>query len=123
MGETMTEAEWGAAVEAMRAAGETAGKNAASWIADGNTSRLALEGMLRAFEGDADPGAVAAPAPFSGEWASGPSVADVIGSETEADPDELAPEERDELATVFEDAYYEAFHAEGERIVRGMLGE
>lgn len=119
----VSEADWSAAVEAMRAAGRAAGKAGGSWVADGNTSRLALEGMLRALEGDADPDACAPPMPFSGEWADAATLEETVDAETELDAESLTPEELDELGTAFEDEYAAAWLEEAERTVRALLGD
>jgi hypothetical protein len=120
--ETMTDAEWAKAVEDMREAGRGDGAAAGSWVADGNTSEDALRNLLRMWE-EGDPAAPCPPSPFSGEWADDPTLSEVIDSNTDCDPDTLTPEEADELATAYEDAYSEAWQAEAERTVRGLLGE
>jgi hypothetical protein len=118
----MTDAQWALAIESMRQAGEDSGKAAGSWVADGNTPEAELRSVLQMWE-DGDPAAPTAPAPFSGEWAGDPSPEDVIGANTDCDVESLSPEEIDELATAFEDAYFEAWQDEAERTVRGLLGE
>jgi hypothetical protein len=121
--ETMTDDEFNAACAAMRAGGLAGGRAAGTWIADGNTSRMALEGMVRAFDGDADPDTVSAPSPFSGEWGGDPTAEDKIAEHTDCDPDTLTPEERDELASAYEEGFYEGWNESAERTVRGLLGE
>ena len=116
----VTDAEFTAAVAAMKKAGADAGKASGGWIADGNTDEKELRSLLKMWD-DGDPAAPGPHSPFSGEWADGLSVWDVIGDETELDPEELSGEEIDELATAFEEAFYEAWHAEAERTVRAML--
>ena len=118
----MTDTEWTAAVDAMRAAGERAGTAAGGWIADGNTREEALRALLRQWD-DGDPAAPTAPMPFSGEWADSPTLRDVIEAETDADVDSLSPEEEADLADAFEEAYALAWQEEAERTVRGLLGE
>lgn len=115
--ETMTDAEFAAEIESMRSAGADAGKSAASWICDGNTRQEDAQRVLKQFE-DGDPAAPSAPAPFSGEWAGDPSIEDVIRDVCTVDYDSLDPQEIDELATAFEDAYSEAWQDEAYRVVR-----
>jgi hypothetical protein len=122
MDDTMTEAEWTECVEAMREAGTDAGRSAGSWIADGNTSDGALRVVLRQWE-EGDPAAPSAPSPFSGEWGGDPTVEETIDAATPADPETLTPEEVDELASAYEDAFAVAWHEEAERTVRALLGE
>lgn len=116
----MNDEQWGEAIEAMRAAGASAGKASASWLVDGNTSEAALRMMLKQWE-DGDPAAPSSPDPLSGEWAGDPSVAEVIEQHTDYDPDTMEPEEADELADAYCEAFAEAWQAEAERSVRAML--
>ena len=118
----MTEAEWAAALESMRAAGQRTGTAAGSWVADGNTREETLRVIVRQWD-EGDPLAPSAPSPFSGEWADSPSIRDVIEAETDADAGSLSPEEEDELADAFEEAYALAWQEEAERTVRGLLPE
>lgn len=110
------------AIDAMRNAGERNGTAAGTWVADGNTDERALKEMRRQWA-DGDPAAPEPPSPFSGEWAGGPSIEDMVDAETELDSDSLEPEDLDELATAYEDAYYMAWAASAERTVNGLLGE
>ena len=115
-----TDAEFAAAMEAMRAAGRKSGTAAGGWIADGNTSEESLRITLQQWE-DGDPAPPSAPSPFSGEWADSPTVEEVINSETDLNSDELEPEEIDELARAFEDEFSMAWQEEAERTVRALL--
>lgn len=118
----ITDEDWGIAMVAMKEAGAKAGKASASWLVDGNTSEAALRTILKQWE-DGDPRAPSAPDPLSSEWAGDPSVAEVIEEHTDYDPDTMEPEEADELASAYEDAFYEAWQDEAERSVRAALGE
>lgn len=112
--ETMTPTEWTAAVEAMRTAGKRQGERDAAWLVDGNTTQEAARALLERCENcelDFSP-------PFSGEWADSPTVADVIGDETDADPESLTDEERDELASAYEEGYGEGYCAAAEELAR-----
>lgn len=116
----MTHREWEAAVKAMGAAGKRDGTAAGGWVAGENTPEGTLRALLRMWD-DGDPAAPSAPMPFSGEWAGDPTPEDVIGCETDCDPESLSDWERDDLVTEYEDAYLEAWQAEAERTVRGLL--
>jgi hypothetical protein len=95
-------------------------KKAGGWIADGNTRPEVLRAILQLWE-DGDPEAPAAPSPFSGEWADGPAVWDVIRGQTDLDPAALKPEEVSDLADAYESAFAGAWYAEAERTDRGLL--
>lgn len=118
----VTDVEWDLALKAMELAGIRDGRAAGSWVADGNTSEIALRHMLKMWD-DGDPAAPDAPQPFSGEWADSATVEDVIDAETELDAESLTPEERDDLATTYETAYAAAWYDEAESTVRGFLPE
>lgn len=117
----MTDAEFAAATAAMTEAGRRDGAAAGSWIADGNTSEASLRELLRRWD-EGDPAAPGAPSPFSGEWADGPTVRDVIDRETDCDPETITPDEEDELAGAYEEAFGQAWQEEAERTVRALLG-
>lgn len=103
----------------MRAGGVERGKAAASWLLDGNSSDADARELLRQCEEcELDQ-----PSPLSGEWADDPTLADLIGEFTEWDADTLTPEERDELATAFEDGYSEGYSLEAEASARRMLAD
>ena len=111
---TLTDAEWAQAVEQMRTAGKRQGTSDAAWLCDGNTTQEAARALLERIENcelDYSP-------PFSGEWAGSPTVADVIGNETDVDPERLDPEKEDELAQAFEEGYGEGYCAGAEEIAR-----
>lgn len=121
-GIAMNDEQWGEAIEAMKVAGAKAGKASASWLLDGNSDEAGVRAMLKQWE-DGDPDAPSAPDPFSGEWASEPSLAEVIEAETDYEADTLEPEEADELGTAYEDAFAEAWQAEAERSACAMLSD
>lgn len=121
MGDTMSETEWAKCVADMRKAGTAAGKAAATWLIDGNSTPEDVRRMLIGWD-EGDPAAPSAPCPLSGEWADEPTLRDWVECETDADPDSLEPEELDELASAFEDAYAEAWQLEAERSARAFLG-
>lgn len=112
--DTMTDAEFDAAVKQMGDAGKRDGKNAASWLCDGNTTQEAAQALLDQIEGCT----LDVPAPFSGEWAGDDSLAETIDRETECDVEGLTMEEEDELARAYEDGYSEAYAIEAERLAR-----
>ena len=118
--ELITAEEWEAAVSAMAEAGKQAGKAAGSWVADGNTSESALREIVRMWE-ERDREAPSPPNPLSGEWADDPSLTDIIGRETDIDPESLTPEKESDLADAYEDAYFSAWQEEAERTVKGFL--
>ncbi len=117
----MTAAEWAQAIQQMRSQGETDGRNGGAWIADGNTSAETLQAILDQWE-EGDPNAPAPLAPFSGEWADSPALADIIDYATECDVESLTPEDMDELGTAYEDAFYAAWQESAESTVRGLRG-
>lgn len=119
---TLTDAEFAVEIENMRQADADAGKSSASWLVDGNTSEDTCRAILKQFD-DGDPAAPSAPSPFSGEWAGDPTIEDVITDVCSVDFDSLEPEEVDELATAYEDAFYSAWQDEAERSVRASIGE
>ena len=118
--ETIADVEFAKAVEEIKDAGKDAGRAAGGWIADGNTTEEELRNVLQMWD-DCDPAAPYAPSPFSGEWAGDPSLQSVIEDATGLT--ECTPEEEDELASAFEEAFAEAWQDEAERTVRAFLGE
>jgi hypothetical protein len=108
--------------EAMRALGEEHGRNAASWLLDGNSTREAAETLLRGIV-DGDPAVLdQLPAtPLSGEWAGAPSGAEII-AEAGLDPDESDPDRDDELLSAYEDGYSSGVHDGAETEARRFLG-
>jgi hypothetical protein len=113
----MTEQEWTVALESMAKAGAERGKAAASWLFDGNTDGATYREWLRMFD-EGDPALDGPGSPFSGEWADGLVLREVIEDETDVDYEASEPEEIDELATAFEDAYSQAWWDEAERVAR-----
>lgn len=114
------ENEWAKATKAMADAGAKHGKNSGGWVTDGNTKEETLRNTLKQWD-DGDPAAPTSPSPFSMEWADDTSVEEMIDQETDLCAEDLTPEERDELATAYEDAFHEAWQDEAERTVRGLL--
>ena len=115
--DAMTDAQWAECVKQAREAGERAGRNAGSWVVDGNTSDKA-RAALRDGIADGDP-EVMDRLPWcdlSGQWADWLTEADVIG-ETDADPESMEPEELDELVEAYREAFDAAMVAEVERSV------
>jgi len=91
-------------------AGAEAGKNAGSWVIDGTTTEETARRILRGLD-DGDPEILdMQPAPLSGEYAgeSIPELSEQYG----------IPLDDDEVATVFETAFSEAYWAEVERAAR-----
>ena len=96
--------------------GREAGKDAGSWVIDGNTSAETARAILKGIE-DGDPDVMdIQPSPLSGEWA-GESVYELI-------PELREMEERgehdaiDEACTAYEQGFGEGFWAEVERAAR-----
>lgn len=110
----MTDEEFTAAEDAMHAAGIRDGLAAASWLVDGNTTKEQAAKLLEQI----DNCELDSPNPLSGEWAGDPTLADLIGRETECDAESLTDEARDCLATAYEDGYAEGYHCEAERVAR-----
>lgn len=100
-------------LESIRDAGRDHGKGAASWYFDGNTSQETYEAVLRGID-DGDPVILDTlpHSPLSGEWADDPTPT------TLARDFELAEEDVDEACEAYEDGFYEAVHAEIERVAR-----
>jgi hypothetical protein len=104
--------------------GATHGRNAGSWVIDGNTSSEEARRLLAGIE-DGDPEVTELqPSALSGEWADGltpRTLLEELGinwTERE-DPDHVAGD----LCDVYELAYGEAFWAEVERSARAILGQ
>ena len=95
--------------------GESAGKAAASWYFDGNTSRTAYERTLAGIE-DGDPMIMDSfpGSPFSGEYADGLSAQAFLGGYRMTADDPAA----DDILRTFEDAYGLAAQDEIERVAR-----
>jgi len=99
--------------------GRDAGRNAASWCFDGNTTDATYRYVLKGLE-DGDPAVLdtySAPN-LSGEWADAPtpqSLAEDYDLDTTNDPDSTR---LDEACSVWEDAASEAFWKELERTAR-----
>lgn len=84
--------------------GYEAGKNAASWVFDGNTDLATYARVLRGFE-DGDPEIMdMQPAPLSGEFAGG-SMNEILGI---FDNDE----DQNEAADAYEEGFSEGYWAE-----------
>ncbi len=108
------------AIEEAVARGRRAGKNAASWCFDGNTTEHTYRTIARQME-EGDPALgdhITTPEWLSGQWA-GESIPELLG--------DLLPEDNNDLAQEIEDAYCNAadgaFWAEIERTVNFQLGE
>jgi hypothetical protein len=111
--ETMTDAEFLAAVKQMGDAGKRQGTSDAAWLCDGNTTRETAQALLAHCEGCS----LDVPTPFLGE--GGDETADTTISEvTGIIPDSLTDDERDVLLRIFEDEYGDAYCAEAERLTR-----
>jgi hypothetical protein len=111
------------AIESAEKIGYLHGRNAGSWVVDGNTSTEQLRRIIQESEageffdlmGDLSE-------PLSGEWADGYTAEqlaeDVLGLE---DGDEITFELKDKLADTYEQAYWSAFEAEAVRSAKAML--
>jgi len=86
------------------------GRNAGSWVVDGNTSASTARAIVRGYE-DGDPVVLdMEPSPLSGEWADGPFLPDVV-EEITGDRD-YQGDDLDDLLTQLEESYSSAFWAE-----------
>lgn len=94
-------------------AGRERGKNAGSWVIDGNTSTEAAKRILQGIE-DGDPEVMdMQPMPLSGEWA-GESISELS--------DEYGINlSDDDKATDFEDGFSDGFWREVERSAKAIL--
>lgn len=99
-----------------RGDGETAGRNAASWAFDGNTTTKTYRTVLRGIQ-DGDPAVLDSfhTPDLSGEWSGDPTPS------TLAEDYDIADDDRrdwllDEVCNVWMDAASEAFWSEVERI-------
>ncbi len=107
----------------MRDLGEQYGRSASTWLLDGNSTDEAAERLLRGIlEGDPEIMDALPSAPFSGEWADGPTIPGMLAEADVDDADELEPERSDELATAFEDGYGSGVQLGAEEEARSALG-
>lgn len=100
-----------------RKIGAEHGKNAGSWVFDGNTDEATVRKVLTMIA-DGDP-EWEIPAPLSGEWADGMTLgrlAEELGTSEEH-------KSFDELCTAYEEAYHEAYEDEVVRSGHAMLPE
>ena len=99
--------------------GYDAGKAAGSWIIDGNSTDEQARTLLDGIE-DGDPAVLdlLPSAPFSGEWADGLDVRDVLDSYGYSLDDDGA----DEILSAFEDGYSRGVVDEAVRSARALLG-
>lgn len=102
--------------------GRETGKNAASWVFDGNTTEETYRHILKGIEeGDSQVYDSLNPPNLSGEWAGDPtpqSLAEDYELDESNDPDGWR---LDEACRVWEDAASEAFWHEVERLARQHL--
>jgi hypothetical protein len=113
-----------------RAQGETAGRNAASWVLDGNHDDSHYERLERMMD-EGDPALydyLPERPNLSGEWADAPVPAtlfeEITGLDAHAEASwnyEVYSEVLEALCTAWEDAVAETFDHECERLVRGAL--
>lgn len=99
-------------------AGHEAGKNAASWVFDGNTTRETYEHVLKGIE-DVDPMVMdmyRVP-DLSGEWADG-MTPDALINELGIDP---YSDDADTACDEWEQAVWDGFWEEVERVARYQL--
>lgn len=101
----------------VRDAGLADGRNAGSWVIDGNTSDETCARILRMMD-DGDP-ALDLPELQLGQWADDPSFSDILdaaGVAVTVDGDV-----EDDLFCVYSDAWYEGLHNEVERACRARI--
>lgn len=100
-------------IDKASAFGADAGRSAASWVFDGNSTLEYAASVLRGVE-DGDPEVLdMQPAPLSGEWAgeSIPELSEAFGIDLSDD----------DIASAFENAYNDAYWAEVEKSAREIL--
>jgi hypothetical protein len=98
-----------------RARGAEDGKAAGSWVFDGNTDEVAYRNAM-VWNDEGDPlfeEYFGAPNPLSGEHADGLTVSQLID---ELGYTELTPEEVDEVAASYEEAFFDAHREEVLRV-------
>ena len=103
--------------------GSRAGKSAASWCFDGNTTQTTYRRMAQMIE-DGDPALdnhITTPEWLSGQWA-GESIPELLGDILPEEEDEDG-EQHNEIYDAYCNAADEAFWAEIERTIRFQLGE
>jgi hypothetical protein len=110
------------AMDRARELGNDAGKAAASWVFDGNTSTETYRTFLRWYE-DGDPriDEFAPRSWLSGEWSDEPTTDDVladIGLYHDDDTGEWSTpaEDRDDILSAYEDAADDAYWTELQRV-------
>jgi len=110
------------AIDEAERLGESCGISDAGWVFDGNTDEATYRAVLEEIDNPGSYNDFGPPAPLSGEfaddWRPG-RLYDEVGIE---DVDAWIPEDLDEIAMAFEDAYYSAWWAEVERIARHQVG-
>lgn len=98
------------------------GRNAGSWVVDGNSSTETLKGIIQAAE-DCD---LDIPSPLSGEWADDYTIEQLVEdcglTEAIEDLDEAVWVEN-ELINAYLSGYYQAYEAEAMRSALAMLPE
>jgi len=108
----VNDTEFTNAIHEMEKAGRKAGKSAATWLCDGNTSKEAAQTLLKTIENCE----LEVPSPFSGEFADEPSLDETLSEVLGIDVEELQEGERDILAEAFEFAFYDGYLEEAERL-------
>jgi hypothetical protein len=110
------------AIEKARKIGEFNGKNAASWVFDGNTTTETYETVLKGIE-DGDPAIydMFTEPNFSGEYGDSYSERD-LADDIGISYDDTKTEEMDEIADHYLDAARWTFWHEIERVARLQLG-
>lgn len=107
-------------LEAARSLGEQHGRNAGSWVVDGNTDDESMRSLLQGIE-DGDPAVMdeLPSAPLSGEWAGDPTPASVFAELDMSGDEDYAGE----ILTVYEEAFSDAVTDEVVRSCRARLGD
>jgi hypothetical protein len=110
----VTDDEFSAAEKSMGLEGVRHGREAASWLLDGNSTKEDAQGLLEKIENcELD-----SPSPLSGEWADAPTLDELIDENTELVGELLTDGERDCLAVAYECGFAEGYQMEAERIAR-----
>lgn len=101
----------------VRTQGLNDGRDAGSWVIDGNTSDETCARILSMMD-DGDP-ALDLPELQLGQWADDPSFGDIL--DAAGVPGTVDDDYEDELFCVYSDAWYEGLHLEVERACRARV--
>jgi hypothetical protein len=93
------------------ALGAEHGRNAGSWVIDGNTTVETARAILKGYE-DGDPEVMdMQPAPLSGEWADS-MTPDILANEVDLPINTLQEGQLEEVCDAYEQAFADSYWAE-----------